>query len=111
MKSLFLSLFFLVALNLVYGQTDLSPYAGNWKITPANPSHAFSGINVVNNGSTVTIKLKKSPLKTFTARINPQTNRLETYMNQIGYYLQLGSGNLMSLYQIEGNIKIGDYKK
>ncbi|MBM3431000.1 MAG: hypothetical protein FJX99_08460 [Bacteroidetes bacterium] len=111
MKATILSILFIWASNKINAQTNLTPYAGNWKMTPSNPSHVFSSINVVNNGSTVTIKLKKSPLKTFTGRINPGTNRLETYMNQIGYYFQLGSGNLMSVYQIEGNIKIGDYNK
>ena len=111
MKTLFLFAFFLIAVNLLYGQMDLSPYAGNWKMTPANPSHAFSGINIVNNGSTVTIKLKKSPLKTFSARINPETNRLETYMNQIGYYMVKTSNNNISLYEIISNNKVGDYIK
>ncbi|MEY3085162.1 MAG: hypothetical protein RL037_1342 [Bacteroidota bacterium] len=111
MKTLFLSLFFISMTSLCMSQTDLSVYAGNWKMTPANPTHSFSSINIVNNGMTVTIKLKKNPFKTYTARINPQTNRLETYINQTGYYFVLGNNNTMAFYQTEGNIKVGDYKK
>lgn len=111
MKTLFLSLLFVSMTSLYWSQTDLSVYAGNWKMTPANPTHAFSSISIVNNGMTVTIKFKKTPFKTYTARINPQTNRLETYINQKGYYFVLGNNNTMAFYQIEGDIKVGDYKK
>lgn len=92
-------------------QSDLSGYAGNWKMTPSNPSHALSKLSITNNGNTVSIKLKKSPLKSYNGRVNPSTNRLEPYIDEKGYYIILGAANTMSLYEIDTNTKVGDYIK
>jgi hypothetical protein len=110
-KNLVLSLLILFVTLSITAQSDLSGYAGNWKMTPSNPSHAFSKISITNNGNTVSIKLKKSPLKSYNGRINPSTNRLEPYIDEKGYYLILGAANTMSLYEIDTNTKVGDYIK
>lgn len=111
MKTILLSFLFVSISSIFWGQSDLTPYQGNWKMTPSNPSHKYSGLNMTINGPILTIKLKKSPFKSFSARINPTTNRLETYMDQTGYYFVQNSNNSLSLYEIMTNNKIGDYVK
>jgi hypothetical protein len=110
-KILLAFIVFVIALSSK-AQSDLSAYAGNWKMTPNNPSHSFSKITITNNGYTVSIKLKKSPFKSYNGRINPSTNRLEPYIEEKGYYILLGTTpNTMSLYELGSNTKVGDYIK
>ena len=75
-------------------------------------NHPFSKITISSSTNTITLKFKKATAKSSTARINPSTNRMETYIDNKGYYLVLGAQpNAMSLFEIETNNKIGDYIK
>ncbi|MFM7683065.1 MAG: hypothetical protein ACKO7P_10005 [Bacteroidota bacterium] len=107
---------FVFFLSLGLKAQSLSNYAGNWKMTPMVPSHTFSKLTIIDNDNYLTINLKKSKIKntipTSSARINPSTNRVETFFNSKGYYLVLGAQpNAMSLFEIETNSKVGDYIK
>lgn len=81
-------------------------------MTPVNTGNPLSKMTISDNANTLTLKFKKSSAKSATARINPSSNRMETYIDNKGYYLVLGTqSNTMSLYEIETNIKVGDYIK
>ena len=95
---------------------SLSNYAGNWKMTPMVPSHTFSKLTIIDNDNYLTINLKKSKIKktitTSSARVNPSTNRVETFFNSKGYYFVMGSNNTtLTMYEIDTNTKVGDYIK
>ncbi len=111
-RTIFLSIGFAICSYALQAQATLTSYAGSWKMTPVNTSHAFSKITISDNANTLTLKFKKSAAKPATARLNPSTNRMESYIDNKGYYLVLGTQpNTMSLYEIETNTKVGDYIK
>ena len=111
-RTIFLSFSFVICSYFLNAQATLSSYAGSWKMTPVNASHAFSKITISDNTHTLTLKFKKSTSKSATARINPSTNRMESFINNKGYYLVLGSQpNTMSMYEIETSTKVGDFIK
>ena len=111
-KNILLSVSFVICSFLLTAQSTLSSYSGSWKMTPVNTGHPLSKITISDNANTLTLKFKKSASKPATARINPSSNRMESYINTKGYYLVLGTqSNTMSLYEIETNTKVGDYIK
>jgi hypothetical protein len=111
-STFFLSIGFALCSYALQAQATLSSYAGSWKMTPVNTSHKFSKITISDNENTLTLKFKKSAAKSAIARMNPGTNRMESYIDNKGYYLVLGAQpNTMSLHEIETNTKVGDYIK
>ena len=111
-KTIFISILFVVCSFAIHAQATLSNYAGSWKMTPMNTNHAFSKITIENTSNTLTLKFKKSTAKSATARINPSTDRMETYIDGKGYYLILGAQtNTLSLFELESNNKVGDFVK
>jgi hypothetical protein len=111
-KNILLSISFVFCTFILTAQATLTSYDGSWKMTPTNANHPFSKITIASTTNTLTLKFKKSTAKSSTARINPSTNRMETYIDNKGYYIVLGAQpNAMSLFEIETNNKIGDYIK
>lgn len=111
-KTFFITLLFFVCSFGIYAQATLSSYAGTWKMTPININHPFSKITIENSTNTLTLKFKKAVAKSATARINPSTDRMETYIDGKGYYLVLGAqSNTLSLFELESNNKVGDFLK
>lgn len=111
---LFSFFFFLISFSI--NAQSLTPYAGNWKMTPMDLNNKFSKLTIVDNGNYVTIKLKESQEKNVTTspsgRINPSSNRIETYLDGIGYYLLLNADNtILQIVELGSNTKIGDFKK
>jgi hypothetical protein len=111
-KNFLLSISFIICSFVINAQSSLSSYSGSWKMTPVNTANPLSKITISDNANTLTLKFKKSAAKSATARMNPSSNRMESYIDNKGYYLVLGTQpNTMSLYEIETNTKVGDYIK
>jgi hypothetical protein len=111
-KNILLSISFVICSFVLTAQATLTSYDGTWKMTPVNSNHPLSKITIESNTNTLTLKFKKASAKSATARLNPSTNRMESYVDNKGYYLMLGSQpNTMSLFEIATNTKVGDYIK
>ena len=111
-KNILLSVSFVICSFLLNAQSSLSSYSGTWKMTPVNTGNPLSKMTISDNANTLTLKFKKSAAKSATARMNPSSNRMESYIDNKGYYLVLGTQpNTMSFYEIETNNKVGDYIK
>ena len=111
-RNILLSVSFVICSFLLNAQSSLSSYSGSWKMTPVNTNHPFSKITISSNTNTLTLKFKKATAKSASARLNPSTNRMESYIDNKGYYLVLGDQpNSMSVFEIESNTKVGDFIK
>jgi hypothetical protein len=111
-KNILVGISFVLYSFVLTAQATLSNYAGSWKMIPVNLNHPFSKITISSSTNTLTLKFKKGTTKSSTARLNPSTNRMETFIDNKGYYLLLGAQfNTMSLFELDTNNKIGDFVK
>jgi hypothetical protein len=93
-------------------QTTQASFAGSWKMKPANPSHNLSKLNIIDNGSSITISIKKLNLKNIPAKYDPQERKLHFNISGTDYYLVYvpADGSLMG-YITSGASKYADYIK
>ncbi len=109
---LLLSFFFL---SLSYGlnaQTTQASFAGVWKMNPSNPSHKLSRLTIVDNGPSMTITLKKSPLKKYAAKYDPSERKLHVTMDNVNYFfVYVPANNSLMGYMTDTNTKFADFIK
>ncbi|MFM8243646.1 MAG: hypothetical protein ACKN86_12640, partial [Crocinitomicaceae bacterium] len=68
-NSILLFSFFFISLSFgLNAQTTQASFAGVWKMNPSNPSHNLSKMNIFDNGSSMSITIKKLNLKNIPAK-------------------------------------------
>jgi hypothetical protein len=93
-------------------QTTQASFAGSWKMKPANPSHNLSKLNIIDNGTSVSISIKKLNLKNIPGKYDPQERKLHFNVSGTDYYLVFvpANGSIMG-YTSGTGVKYGDYVK
>jgi hypothetical protein len=93
-------------------QTTQASFAGSWKMKPMNASHNLSKLNIFDNGTSVTISIKKLNLKNIPAKYDPQERKLHFTVSGTDYYLVYvpANGQLMG-YTTGTGVKYADYVK
>jgi len=104
-------LFITIAQSLS-AQTTQASFVGSWKMNPVNTSHNLSRLNIFDNGSSMTITIKKLKLKNIPTKYDPQERKLHFNVSGTDYYLVYvpADGSLMG-YITSGGSKYGDYIK
>jgi hypothetical protein len=116
MKNGFFTLMLFVAFmffaNAFSAQTTQASFAGSWKMKPLNSSHNLSKMNIFDNGSSMSITIKKLNLKNIPAKYDPQERKLHFTVSGIDYFLVHvpANGSLMG-YTTGTGVKYGDYVK
>lgn len=109
---LFLSFCFLCLTYSLDAQTTQASFAGVWKMNPNNPSHKLSKITIVDNGASMTITLKKSPLKKYAAKYEPIERKLHVTIDNVAYFFVfVPANNSLMGYMTDTNTKFADYIK
>jgi hypothetical protein len=93
-------------------QTTQASFAGSWKMKPMNASHNLSKLNIFDNGTSVTISIKKLNLKNIPGKYDPQERKLHFTVSGTDYYLVYvpANGQLMG-YTTGTGVKYADYIK
>jgi hypothetical protein len=96
----------------VIAQTTQSSFVGTWKMNPNNSAHKLSKLTIVDNGSSMTISLKKTPLKKIPAKYEPTERKLHFNYEGTDYFLVYvpANGSLMG-YTMANGTKYADYIK
>jgi hypothetical protein len=107
-----LMLLFTFFLNAYSAQTTQASFAGSWRMKPLNSSHNLSKLNIIDNGTSVAITIKKLNLKNIPAKYDPQERKLHFTVNGTDYFLVYvpANGSLMG-YTSGTGVKYGDYVK
>jgi ribosomal protein S8E len=103
---------FMFFTNVYSAQTTQASFAGSWRMKPLNSSHNLSKLNIIDNGTIVTINIKKLNLKNIPAKYDPQERKLHFNVSGTDYYLVYvpANGQLMG-YTTGTGVKFGDYVK
>lgn len=93
-------------------QTTQASFAGVWRMKPFNVSHNLSKLNIIDNGTSITIGIKKLNLKNIPAKYDPQERKLHFTVSGTDYFLVYvpANGSLMG-YNSGTGAKYGDYVK
>jgi hypothetical protein len=93
-------------------QTTQASFVGSWKMKPMNASNNLSKLNIFDNGTSVTISIKKLNLKNIPAKYDPQERKLHFTVSGTDYYLVYvpANGQLMG-YTTGTGVKYADYVK
>ena len=114
MKNVIL-LFSFLLLTLSFGlkaQTTQASFAGVWKMNPTNFSHKLSKLRIIDNGATMTIKLKKSPVNNYAAKYDPSDRKLHVTIDNVAYFfVYVPANNSIMGYVTNTNTKFSDYIK
>ena len=96
----------------ISAQTTQASFAGSWKMKPLNSSHNLSKLNIFDNGTSVTITIKKLNLKNIPAKYDPQERKLHFNVGGTDYFLVHvpADGSLMG-YVTGTGTKYSDYTK
>ncbi len=107
-----LSLFLFFISQSIFSQTTQASFVGVWKMNPSNSSHKLSKLTIVDNGSSMTISLKKTPLNKISAKYEPTERKLHFNYEGIDYFLVFvpANGSLMG-YTSSNGTKFADYIK
>lgn len=107
-----LMILFVVLAQSYSAQTTQASFAGSWKMKPLNSSHNLSKLNIIDNGTSITITVKKLNLKNIPAKYDPQERKLHFTVSGTDYFLVYvpANGSLMG-YTTGTGAKYGDYVK
>lgn len=110
--SILITLLLFIVSNQFFAQTTQASFVGTWKMNPSNSTHKLSKLTIVDNGSSMSISLKKTPLKKIAAKFEPTERKLHFNYDGTDYFLVFvpANGSLMG-YTTSNASKYADYIK
>lgn len=111
-KNLFFFFCFVLVANISLSQMSQTDYIGTWNMTPMIVGHKLSKMVIKDNGSYLSISLKKEPFKTYNAKYDAVERKLRTNINGVFYYFiyQPGSGKIAAYTEVDHS-KFADFQK
>ncbi len=81
-------------------------------MNPSNPSHSLSKIKIVDNGSSVTVTLKKSLFKKYQGKYDPVERKLHVTINNIAYFfVYVPANDSLMGYELQTGTMFSNYTK